>query len=259
MSLLEVLGLGALAGGTIFFGLPVARLKNPPRTLQGFLNAMATGILIFLLYDVLAQAIGPVNHALRTVQNHGASVGPFAVDLAALLAGLTIGLLGLVFFEKRFLRGEPGAAPSGASLGYMIATGIGAHNLSEGLAIGQSAATGAIPLAVLLIIGFGLHNMTEGFGISAPLAGNASWGFIGLAGLIGGGPTFIGTVIGSIFHSELIFILFLSLAAGSIIYVLAQLLTIVKRAQAQQLVMAGLVVGFTVAYGTDLVLIAAGA
>jgi ZIP family zinc transporter len=172
---------------------------------------------------------------------------------------LAVGLLGLVFFERRFLRGEPGSAPTGASLGYMIATGIGMHNLSEGLAIGQSAATGAVQLAVLLMIGFGLHNMTEGFGISAPLAGNASWSFIGLAGLIGGGPTFFGTIVGSIFHSTFIFILFLSLAAGSIIYVLAQLLTIVKRAQAQQLVMAGLVVGFTVAYGTDLVLIAAGA
>jgi ZIP family zinc transporter len=259
VNIIEVFGLGALAGATIFLGLPIARLKNPPRTLQGFLNAVATGILLFLLYDVLSQAIGPVNHALKDAQNHGASVGPFAGYLGALLVGLAIGLLGLVVFEKRFLRGEPGAAPTGASLGYMIATGIGAHNLSEGLAIGQSATTGAIQLAVLLIIGFGLHNMTEGFGIAAPLAGNASWSFIGLAGLIGGGPTFLGTIVGSIFHSTFIFILFLSLAAGSIIYVLAQLLTIVKRAQAQQLVMTGLIVGFTVAYGTDLVLIAAGA
>jgi ZIP family zinc transporter len=112
---------------------------------------------------------------------------------------------------------------------------------------------------VILIIGFGLHNMTEGFGISAPMAGNASWRFIGLAGLIGGGPTFLGTILGISFHSQVIFILFLALAAGSIIYVLSQLLPLVRRAQMQQLVMAGLVVGFTIAYGTDLVLVAAGA
>lgn len=254
MNTLQMIGLGTVAGGTIFLGLPIARLKNPPRTLQGFLNAVATGILFFLLYDVLAQAIQPVNAALTRGQR-----GSFAVDLLVLIGGLAVGLLALVVFEQRFLRREPGAAPSGQSLGYMIASGIGMHNFSEGLAIGQSVANGAVQLAVILIIGFGLHNMTEGFGISAPMAGNASWRFVGLAGLIGGGPTFLGTILGISVHSQVIFILFLALAAGSIIYVLSQLLPLVRRAQMQQLVMAGLVVGFTIAYGTDLVLVAAGA
>ena len=253
MSTLEILGLGGLAGGTIFLGLPCAKL-HLPRTLQGFLNAMATGILFFLLYDVLQQAIDPIDTAVKHP-----STGPYAFYLLALIGGLAVGLLALVIFEKRFLRSEPGAAPSGATLGYMIATGIGMHNLSEGLAIGQAATKSEIQLATLLIIGFGLHNMTEGFGISAPLSGNISWGFIGLAGLIGGGPTFLGTVVGMSFHATFIYILFLALAAGSIIYVLSQLLPLIRRAQAQQLVMAGLIVGFTVAYGTDLVLIAAGA
>ena len=86
-----------------------------------------------------------------------------------------------------------------------------------------------------------------------------SWTFIGLAGLIGGGPTFLGTIVGMAFHSTLVFVLFLALAAGSIIYVLSQLIPLIRRAQAQQLVMTGLVVGFTLAYGTDLFLMAAGA
>ena len=253
MSVPQILLLGALAGITIFFGLPVARL-HLARTLQGFLSASATGILIFLLFDVLQGATSPVNQALV----HG-NRGTFAADLLALLIGLSVGLLALVFFERRFLRSEAGTPPSGTSLGYMIAAGIGSHNLSEGLAIGQSAITNHLQLAALLIIGFGLHNMTEGFGISAPLGGNISWSFIGLAGLIGGGPTFFGTVVGMSFHSNLVYVLFLALAAGSIIYVLSQLLPIIRRAQAQQLVMTGLVVGFTLAYGTDLVLIAAGA
>jgi zinc transporter, ZIP family len=258
MNSIEVIGLGAIAGATIYLGLPIARLKNPPRMLQGFLTSVATGILIFLLYDVIAQAAIPVDHALKQAQHH-ASVGTFVVDLLALIIGISVGLLGLVFFEIRFMRGEPGSTPTGTTLGYMIATGIGMHNLSEGLAIGQAATGGALQLAVLLIIGFGLHNATEGFGISAPLAGSASWGFILVAGLIGGGPTFLGTVVGSLYHSTLVFILCLSLAAGSIIYVLSQLMPIVRRAQAQQLVMAGLLIGFTLAYGSDLVLIAAGA
>jgi ZIP family zinc transporter len=254
----EILLLGLLAGGTIFLGLPVARISNPPRALQSFLNAVATGILFFLLVDVLSQAIARVNDAMPTTHaSHPA--GTFVAYLVALLGGLAVGLLGLVFFERRFLRGEPGTAPTGAALGYMIAGGIGLHNFSEGLAIGQSAAAGAVQLAVLLIIGFGLHNMTEGFGISAPLAGSASWGFVALAGLIGGGPTFLGTVIGVSIQATFVFILFLALAAGSIIYVLSQLLPIVRRAQAMELAMTGLVVGFVVAYGTDLVLVAAGA
>jgi len=250
--------LGALAGGTIFLGLPVARVKNMPRTLQGFLNAIATGILFFLLFDVLANATGKVDLALAHARHEHAFVAPFVLDVALLLGGLAVGLLALVAFERRFLRREPGVAPPGKTLGYMIASGIGLHNFSEGLAIGQSAATGAVQLAALLIIGFGLHNMTEGFGISAPLGGNASWGFIGLAGLIGGGPTFLGTMLGIEFQSTAVFIVFLALAAGSIIYVLSQLLPLIRRQQAQQLVMAGVVVGFSVAYITDLVITAAG-
>lgn len=259
MSFPQVVALGALAGGTIFLGLPIARVKNPPRTLQGFLNAVATGILFFLLFDVLSNATEPVNAALGKFRDHHGSIGPFALNAATLIIGLAVGLLALVMFEKRFLRGESGAVPTGTTLGYMIASGIGMHNLSEGLAIGQAATNNALQLATLLIIGFGLHNMTEGFGISAPLAGNASWRFIGLAGLIGGGPTFVGTLVGVSVQSTMVFILFLALAAGSIIYVLSQLLPLIRRVQAQQLVMGGLIVGFTVAYGTNLVLIAAGA
>jgi ZIP family zinc transporter len=255
----QIVLLGILAGGTIFLGLPVARVKNPPRALQSFLNALATGILFFLLVDVLSESIGRVNDATPRVTGPSHPIGPFIADLSALLAGLAVGLLALVLFERHFLRGEPGSAPSGMKLGYMIATGIGLHNFSEGLAIGQSAAGGAVQLAVLLIIGFGLHNMTEGFGISAPLAGSASWRFIGFAGLIGGGPTFLGTLVGVVFSSTFVFILFLSLAGGSIIYVLSQLLPMLRRSPVMELAMTGLVVGFAVAYMTDLVLIGAGA
>lgn len=259
MSTPSILLLGLLAGATIYLGLPIARLKNPPRSLQSFLNAVATGILFFLLFDVLSQATGPVDNALHSLTDAHGSGQTFALYLIALLGGLAVGLLALVAFERRFLRGEPGASPSGPHLGYMIAAGIGLHNFSEGLAIGQSAAANEIQLAALLMIGFGLHNMTEGFGISAPLAGSASWSFIALAGLIGGGPTFLGTIVGVSFHAQLIFILFLALAAGSIIYVLSQLMPLIRRAPVHELAMAGLVVGFSVAYGTDLVLIAAGA
>jgi ZIP family zinc transporter len=81
----------------------------------------------------------------------------------------------------------------------MIAVGIGLDNFAEGLAIGTSAAAGESQLTVLLIVGFGLHNATEGFGLVAPLSAagtRPSWGRLGLLGLVGGGPTFLGTFVG---------------------------------------------------------------
>src|SRR5205085_12155242 len=124
----------------------------------------------------------------------------------------------------------PGAAvaadaagvPSSRALALMIAVGLGLHNLSEGLAIGESAATGALAFAGVLVIGFALHNITEGFGIAAPMTlseTRPSWAFLGIAGLVGGGPTVVGTMIGLFATSTYPSVLFLALAAGALIHV----------------------------------------
>src|SRR5947207_2577289 len=183
----------------------MGRLHDVGQGFKAFLSATATGILIFLFWDVLTDAIKPVEDAL-----HASSWGRFSWLAALAFAGFAIGLLTLVYYDswmkarrrKSFL--GPGAASAGELershfvgltparwLALLIATGIGLHNFSEGLAIGQAGARGAISLAVVLIVGFGLHNATEGFGIVAPLAGRdrPSWRFLGLLGLIGGGPT----------------------------------------------------------------------
>jgi ZIP family zinc transporter len=146
------------------------------------------------------------------------------------------------------------------NLSMTIATGIGLHNFSEGLAIGQSAKAGEISLAVLLVIGFALHNATEGFGIIGPLAASdvrASWGYLALAGLIGGGPTFLGTVVGLSFHSEYVFVAFLALAAGAILYVVAELLHTGRRLAAWEMTLWGVLAGFIAGVATELVIVAA--
>jgi len=275
MSTAQTLLLGAIAGCTIFIGLPVARLRSVTPSMRAMLAATATGILLFLFWDVLTHAVEPVEEALTAGQD-----GRF-LWLATLLAvGFGIGLLTLVYYDiwmkarrrKAFL--GPGAASTaefehhfaGISparwLALFIAAGIGLHNFSEGLAIGQSAASDEISLAIVLVIGFALHNATEGFGICAPLSGEAempSWGFLALLGLIGGGPTFVGTALGQAWTSEALSVVFLALAGGSILYVVIELLNVLRGAGSKAMVTWGLLLGLVLGFGTDFILVAVGA
>src|SRR3954454_6454811 len=292
MSATKIALLGAIAGFTIFLGLPIGRLRNPAPRLRALLNAGAVGILVFLLWDVLAHAWEPIDGALGE-HRYGAAAGNGVV----LAAGLGAGLLGLVYFDRWVARRgsaarpvaipapEPVAVPAAgggdrasaplapapepaawrspaAQLALMIATGIGLHNFAEGLAIGNSAASGEIALAVLLIVGFGLHNATEGFGIVAPLAAagyRPSWGYLATLGLIGGGPTFLGTLVGQRFTNETVSIAFLALAAGSILYVVIELLAVGRKMGVKEITTWGLLIGLLAGFLTDAIVTAGGA
>ena len=132
------------------------------------------------------------------------------------------------------------------------------HNFGEGLAIGQAGAAGEISLALALIIGFGLHNATEGFGIVGPMSGERpSWSFLALLGLIGGGPTFLGTLVGSAWVNEAISIAFFAVAAGSILYVVQELFHVNRKFELPVLVTWMLLLGLLLGFGTDFVLEAA--
>ena len=277
MSTAQTLLLGALAGCTIFIGLPVARLRNVPANVRSMLAATATGILIFLLWDVLTGAVEPVEAALTAGND-----SRFAWLATLLTVGFACGLVPLVYYDgwikkrrQKALLG-PGAASEAEfakpgrsffhlspahTLALFIATGIGLHNFSEGLAIGQSAASDQISLAVVLVIGFALHNATEGFGICAPLGGEAeppSWAFLGAMGLIAGGPTVVGTLVGEGWVSEAISVLFLALAGGSILYVVIELLNILRGVGSKAMVTWGILFGLILGFGTDFILVAAG-
>ncbi len=273
--------LGAVAGFTIYLGLPVARLGRLDKRWMALLNAGSIGVLLFLLYDVIGKANQSVEQHLADSRLAGTGYG------LMLATGLTVSMLGLVLFERLALRrektrtGGPGALAVGTFGGVaadaddrprvrqpltqaqrvalFIAVGIGAHNLSEGLAIGQSARVGAYSLFGVLVIGFGLHNITEGFGITAPLlTTRPSWRFLGLLGLVGGGPTFLGTIIGYQTTNEALAVLFFALAAGAIIYVVGELMHAGRRIGNHDLAMVGLLAGFLLAYGTDKLLFVAG-
>lgn len=282
MATSELLILGAIAGLTIYLGLPIGRVRNPSMPLRAFLNAVAIGILLFLLWDVLSKGIAPVTNALTIAANHGGSWLRFAQYAGVFAAALTIGLVSLVNYDRWLSRRHahrphvgPGAAVAAAvrpglvarlsdaqRLALFIALGIGFHNLSEGLAIGQSAAKGEISLALLLIIGFGLHNATEGFGIIGPMTAEGelpSWGFLIVMGLIGGGPTFLGTLIGQSFQNDTLFLGFLALAAGSILYVVIELLGVARKLGYKELMTWGILLGLLAGFATDMILTVAGA
>ena len=277
MSTAQTLLLGAIAGGTIFLGLPMGRVGNTSHAVKAGLTAFATGILIFLLWDVLGHSVEPVESAVQV--HHWGRVAELA-PLAA--GGLALGLMSLVYYDRWMARKRasplvgPGAAAvdeftsrtwverltAGQRLSLLIATGIGLHNFGEGLAIGQAAAADEVSLALVLIIGFALHNATEGFGIIGPMSGEAerpSWGFLGLMGLIGGGPTFVGTVVGQAWVSEALEVAFFAVAAGSILYVVIQLFEVCRRYTMPVVVAWWVLAGILVGFATDFVLVAAGA
>ena len=254
--------LGLLAGGTVFLSLPVARLSRVGPKTKGFLNAISTGILIFLLVEITGHLLEQIEDLLLA-STEGRHTLPDVFKFGGVLvAGFSIGLLSLVYFEQRYLGvAKNGIAPKQRAhqISMLIAIGLGLHNFSEGLAIGQGFASGAVRLAWLLAIGFALHNATEGFGIAAPLSGHrASWRFIGLAGLIAGGPTFLGAVIGGWWKSEMAEVLCLSLASGTILYVIGELLHVGRQLKEESIVSLGLLAGFFIAVFTELVIVAAG-
>ena len=266
LSYIELVALGAIAGFTIFLGLPLAAIQRVSSSVKGFLNALAIGILVFLIVDVFGHALGAVEDTSLQAFAGQAPMGNALLDALALFGGLGIGLLGLAAYETRFLsRRQPGEDPARIQpyrIAMMVAIGIGAHNFSEGLAIGQSYDSGSIGLSVLLIIGFGAHNSTEGFGIAGPLTGLAerpSLRFLLFAGLIGGGPTFLGTLLGSVWTSEFTYILFLSLAGGALVYVTLMMYNVGRRQARNDLLMLGIFVGLVAGFATDLLVTLAGA
>jgi zinc transporter, ZIP family len=284
MSFPSTVALGALAGFTIFLGLPVGRLQLLGNRARVAMAMFSIGVLSFILVDVLSNGLSIVNDALHSAQHDHGSVA-YLIWLVVLLAiGFAAGSAGLATIEKRMRPRRPEAPPiaGGATAlspsetdvlsaemdarrqralrtGLTIAGAIGVHNFAEGLAIGVSARAGAIGLATVLIIGFALHNATEGFGIVGPLGDvRPSWRWLGLAGLIGGGPTFLGSMVGYGVTSHPLELTFYAAAGGAILYVIGEVWNGMRRYGYRELGLLMVTLGFMVGVATDLIVAAGG-
>jgi ZIP family zinc transporter len=255
MSFGETVLLGALAGFTIYLGLPFGRLEIVSKRARVALAMFSVGVLAFLFAEILVHGVEIVEESVQKL-HHGGSLAA-STGLAALLAaGFAAGSAGLALIETRIrpkrrpippiaggstdamtveqasmmTREDLGASAKALRTGMTIAAAIGLHNFAEGLAIGVSASTGEIGLATVLIVGFAVHNATEGFGIIGPLGDvRPSWRWLAIAGLVAGAPTFVGAMVGYNVTSEPLELTFYAVSAGAILYVIGEVWTAMRR------------------------------
>jgi zinc transporter, ZIP family len=275
--------LGALAGFTIYLGLPLGRVQLVSNRARVALAMFSVGVLAFLFAEVLVHGIEIIEHHFEELgEGEGSLVDGLLLSLL-FGGGFVAGSAGLALAEQRMrprqLPIAGGAtdamtveqaelvAPEELALraralrtGMTIAAAIGIHNFAEGLAIGVSASTGEIGLATVLIIGFAVHNATEGFGIVGPLGEvRPSWSWLAVAGLVGGGPVFLGSIVGYNVTSEPLELLFYAVSAGAILYVIGEVWQAMRRLGHRELGLLMLAAGLIVGVMTEMVIAYGGA
>ena len=218
-----------------------------------FLMALTLGLLGFLAVDALLEG---TEFAGQGAQAFG---GAALVWLGAGIAYLT--LSGIDGWLRGRRRGAQGSGAPAWRLAFLVALGIGLHNLGEGLAIGSAYAIGSLALGAALIVGFAIHNTTEGLAIVAPVAKgeqttrSAAIRRLAPLGLLAGGPAVIGAWIGaSAFNPSLAAFMF-GLGAGAIAQVIVQIAPSVRDSSGRllhPLAAAGLLAGLALMYVTSL-------
>ena len=241
-------GVIPVAIGLLWYPL-LSRLK--PRGLD-FILALTIGLLLFLLVDASHEGF---ETALGTP---GSYQGPALLTFGALGAYLALEAFGRWLRARRHAAGSPGRG-SGWVLALLMATGIGLHNLGEGLAIGAAFALGEAALGTLLIVGFTLHNTTEGLAIVATLAKERAKVLdLVVLGIIGGAPTIAGALVGGLVYSPVMSVLFLAIGIGAIAQVVVQISSqvagqrSVREFMASRPALAGLSLGFGIMYATGM-------
>ncbi len=216
---------------------------------MNFFLAFTVGLLVFIGIEALHGAIEAMEKVPDTFHASGV---------------LALGFLAAIFVIAaldRALRGNMDEKSDRGALvlAYLVALGIGIHNLGEGLAIGSAYAVGEIALGAMLLVGFTVHNTTEGLAIVAPLVRSVvSVKHLALLGVVGGAPAILGIWIGGFTVAPLASVLFLAVGAGAVFQVVYTIgAGIVRRAEGEWLrwpAMAGFFAGMVVMLITALLI-----
>jgi zinc transporter ZupT len=232
-------------------GLPA--LRRLSRRGWGALLGLTVGLLVFLGVDALAEALEVAERIPSVFRGTG-----------LITIGVLGSFLGLVALMQRLLGAGAKKGPFHVrlTLAYLIALGIGLHNLGEGLAIGAAYVLGEIALGTLLVVGFMIHNITEGPAIIAPISrapefrGGRLVTHLVLLGALGGGPTIVGGWLGGLVYSDPLAVLFLAIGAGAIFQVVYEVVKFMAREAegglGQPLNFAGFLAGLVLMYVTAL-------
>jgi len=207
-----------------------------------FFLSLTAGLLLFL-------GVEAVHDALETA----GTLPPAFQGVGLVLVGLVITVLILVAVSRRVTSGAD-AVQRRLAIAFLIALGIGLHNLGEGLAIGAAYSLGKIALGTFLVLGFTIHNTTEGLGIVAPIARDRpAVRTLALLGILAGVPTILGSWIGGLNYSPVLATLFLAVGAGAIFQVVYELLKLmIGERPALGYQVAGFAAGLLVMYITGL-------
>ena len=228
------------------FWLPA--LRNLGKRWMLFLMALTAGLLVFLGFDTISEAF-----------DQAAAVPGVFQGIGLIGIGVVSTFLILDAISKRQAETGRGEAAKRLSLAFTIATGIGIHNLGEGLAIGAAYSIGEISLGTFLVVGFIIQNITEGLGIIAPvLRDRPSLKSLALMGLIGGAPAIIGAWIGGYAPSPTLAVLFLSIGAGAIFQVVYEIGKLIQKDTAKETmsgtVFSGVLAGMLMLWVTGLLI-----
>lgn len=223
-------------------------LRQLGRRAMTFLMAVTAGLLIFLGLDTLAEALEVAAKVPSAFQGIGL-IGIGSVATFLLLDAIS----------KRQSEAKGNETDRRLAVAFMIAVGIGFHNLGEGLAIGAAYNVGEIALGTFLVVGFIIQNITEGLGIIAPvLRDRPSIGRLALMGLIGGAPAILGAWIGGYTPSPFLAVLFLAIGTGAIFEVVYEISKLIQRDTAKQpmplTVFSGVLTGMLLLWVTGLLI-----
>jgi len=223
-------------------------LRQLGRRWMIFLMAVTAGLLIFLGLDMLVEALEAAAESPGPFQGIGL-IGIGAVSAFLLLDALS---------RKQVNTGSDETARR-LSLAYMIALGIGIHNLGEGLAIGAAYNVGEIALGAFLVVGFIIQNITEGLGIIAPvLRDRPRISSLIWMGLLGGAPAILGAWIGGFAPSPTLAVLFLAIGTGAIFEVVYEIAKLIQKDTGKQTmpmtVFSGVLAGMLLLWVTGLLI-----